>query len=63
MVDEQEKTKVFGDKEYHFYKTVFTRDQTELKQIWLRKRGYEFKVFTNSDNGFDIFTYPKVVGK
>jgi hypothetical protein len=62
LFNEQTKTRIFGEKTYHLYKTLYTRDQVEWKENWLRKRGYEFKVF--SDNGsFDIYTYPKVNGR
>jgi hypothetical protein len=61
---QKEKIQTFGNKDYHFYKTVYTRDQTELRQVWLRKRGYEFKIFNNGgDEGFDIYTYPRVSGR
>lgn len=58
-IERATREKVFGNKTYHFYQTVTTRDMIERKERWLMKRGYEFKVFTNGGQ-FDIYTYPPV---
>jgi hypothetical protein len=60
--ERETRDKVFGDKTYHFYRTVYTRDAVELKERWLRKRGLEFKIFQDG-NKFDIYTYPEVIGR
>jgi hypothetical protein len=51
--------KLFGNKTYHYYRTVYTRDALAIKERYLRKRGYEFKLYVH-DGKFDIYTYPEV---
>ena len=53
------KDKVIGNKTYHFYRSVYTRDAVAIKERWMRKRGLEFKIYQDGGR-FDIYTYPAV---